>query len=92
VCDTCLERYWAGQWFCPKCEREEEEVSVVDNEILNDCKWYADKHRGKNVKSGPHWSTVIRFTPLFDEAVRLQQRVDTLERYISDYCSSAEVE
>jgi len=60
---------------------------MVDNEILNDCKWYADKHRGKNVKSGPHWSTIIRFPILFDEAVRLRERVDTLEKCISDYCS-----
>lgn len=57
------------------------------NEILNDCSWFAEKHRGKNKLSGAHWSTIIRFTPLFDEATRLQQRVDTLEAYIADYCA-----
>lgn len=56
-----------------------------NNEILNDCAWFAEKYRGKNKQSGPHWSTIIRFTPLFDEATRLQQRVDTLEAYISDF-------
>ena len=56
-----------------------------NNELLNDCSWFAEKHRGKNKTSGAHWSTIIRFTPLFDEAVRLQQRVDTLEAYISDF-------
>jgi uncharacterized Zn finger protein (UPF0148 family) len=30
VCDTCLEQDWAGQWFCPKCERGEEEEEVSD--------------------------------------------------------------
>ena len=58
-----------------------------NNEILNDCSWFAEKHRGKNKQSGAHWSTIIRFTKLFDEATRLQQRVDTLETYIADYCA-----
>ena len=49
-----------------------------NNKILNDCAWFAEKHRGKNKRSGPHWSTIIRFTPLFDEAVRLQNQVRTL--------------
>lgn len=55
------------------------------NEIIDDCKWFAEKHRGKNKQSGPHWSTIIRFPKLYDEAIRLQKRVDTLETYISDF-------
>ena len=51
----------------------------MNNEILDDCKSFAEIHRGKNKKSGPHWSTIIRFSKLFDEAVRLQQKVDELE-------------
>jgi hypothetical protein len=58
---------------------------IQDNEILADCAWFADKHRGKNKQSGPYWSTIIRFPKLYDEAVRLQKRVDTLEDYIADY-------
>src|SRR5574343_1224484 len=58
-----------------------------NNEILNDCSWFAEKHRGKNKLSGAHWSTIIRFPKLYDEAIRLQHRVDTLEDYIADYCS-----
>ena len=42
-----------------------------NNELLNDCSWFAEKHRGKNKQSGPHWSTIIRFTKLFDEAEKL---------------------
>jgi hypothetical protein len=60
---------------------------IQDNEILADCAWFADKHRGENKQSGPYWSTIIRFPKLYDEAIRLQQRVDTLEDYIADYCS-----
>ena len=58
-----------------------------NNELLNDCSWFAEKHRGKNKTSGAHWSTIIRFPKLYDEAVRLQKRVDTLEDYIADYCA-----
>lgn len=61
------------------------ETLPSNNELLIDCKWFADRHRGKNKLSGPHWSTIIRFPKLYDEAVRLQQRVDTLEKYIADY-------
>jgi len=50
----------------------------MNNEILDDCKQFADRHRGKNRLSGPHWSTIIRFAPLYDEAVRLQNQVRTL--------------
>ena len=53
-----------------------------NNELLNDCAWFAEKHRGKNKQSGPYWSTIIRFTPLFDEAARLQQMVNTLKAII----------
>ena len=57
----------------------------MNNEILDDCKSFAEKHRGKNKQSGPHWSTIIRFTKLFDEAWRLDHRVDFLEEYLSDF-------
>ena len=58
-----------------------------NNKILNDCSWFAEEYRDMNKQSGAHWSTIIRFTPLFDEAVRLQQRVDALEAYVADYCA-----
>ena len=50
-----------------------------NNELLNDCAWFAEKHRGKNKQSGAHWSTIIRFAPLFDEAVRLQKENNKLK-------------
>lgn len=49
------------------------------NEILNDCSWFAEKYRDNNKTSGPHWSTIIRFPKLFDEAVRLQNLVFAYE-------------
>ena len=38
---------------------------------LEDMRQFADRHRGKNIQSGPHWSTVIRFPVLFDEFEKL---------------------
>ncbi len=38
---------------------------------IEDFRPYADKHRGKNVMSGPHWSLVLRFPVLFDEYEKL---------------------
>jgi hypothetical protein len=61
---------------------------IQDNEILADCAWFADKHRGKNKQSGPHWSTIIRFPRLYDEAVRLQAETERLREaliYISNF-------
>ena len=52
----------------------------MKTEILDDCKQFADRHRGKNKQSGAHWSTIIRFAPLYDEAVRLQKRIAELEQ------------
>lgn len=57
---------------------------MMENEILKDCKWFAERHRGKNKTSGPHWSTIIRFTRLFDEAVRLQEKVNQLEKEVHE--------
>ena len=55
-----------------------------NNEILNDCSWFAEKHRGKNKQSGAHWSTIIRFTKLFDEAVRLQAENEKLKEALRE--------
>ncbi len=38
---------------------------------IEDMRQFADRHRGKNVTSGPHWPTIIRFPILFDEYERL---------------------
>lgn len=61
----------------------------LPTDLLADCKSFADKHRGKNIRSGPHWSLVIRFPKLYDEAVRLLQKVNALEAHIiqnNEYC------
>lgn len=40
--------------------------------LLEDCQQFADRHRGRNVMSGPHWSLVIRFVKLFDYACQME--------------------
>lgn len=42
------------------------------SKLLEDCAWFANRHRGKQVTNGPHWSTVIRFTKLYDYACELE--------------------
>ena len=34
-------------------------------------KWFADRYCGRNSRSGPHWSAVIRIPFMYDEIVRL---------------------
>ena len=41
---------------------------------------YADKHRGKYVRSGPHWPLVLRYPVLFDEYEKLV-KINTNEQY-----------
>ena len=41
--------------------------------FLEDCQPFASRHRGKNKKSGPHWSLIIRFVKLFDYACEMEE-------------------
>jgi hypothetical protein len=38
---------------------------------IEDMRYYANRHRGKNKLSGPHWPLVYRFPILFDEYEKL---------------------
>ena len=40
---------------------------------METLKFYADKYRGKNKMTGPHWSAVIRIPFMYDEIVRLAE-------------------
>lgn len=40
--------------------------------LLEDCQQFAERHRGRNVTSGPHWSLIIRFVKLFDYACEME--------------------
>lgn len=42
------------------------------SKILDDCSWFANRHRGQHKTSGPHWSTIIRFVRLYDYACELE--------------------
>jgi len=55
---------------------------------FEDYRWLADRHRGTKCTTGPHWPMVIRFTPLFDEALRantkeLEYKMAILQIYAS---------
>lgn len=50
---------------------------------IEDMRPYADRHRGKHLKSGPHWSLVLRFPILFDEVERLQRELKSKEIIIA---------
>lgn len=40
--------------------------------LLEDCQQFAERHRGRYVTSGPHWSLIIRFVKLFDYACQME--------------------
>lgn len=47
---------------------------------IEDLRYYADKHRGKNKTTGPNWPILLRFPELFDEYVKMSKLYDkTLE-------------
>ena len=47
---------------------------------IEDYRPYADKHRGKYVRSGPHWPLVLRYPVLFDEYEKLV-KINAEEQY-----------
>lgn len=51
---------------------------------LEDMRPYADRHRGKHVMSGPHWSLVLRFPILFDQYEETLARAETAERELRE--------
>jgi len=50
---------------------------------IEDMRRFANKHRGKNVLSGPHWATIIRFLILFDEYEKTITRAEAAEAGIT---------
>ena len=50
------------------------EVNCSKRFDIEDMRFYADKHRGKFVTSGPHWPLVLRFPVLFDEYVHMHSK------------------
>ena len=46
---------------------------------IKDMRIFANRHRGKNKLSGPHWSTIIRFPILFDEYKKMKSRAEQAE-------------
>lgn len=55
-----------------------------------DTKFYADKLRGHCNTSGPWWSTLLRFVPMFDEVTRLQSALTTAQEENKRYKDALE--
>lgn len=53
--------------------------------LLDDCMPFANRHRVRHVKSGPHWSLIIRFVKLFDYACDMEAAL----KEISDLAGTA---
>lgn len=56
----------------------------MDDKQFETCRWYADRLRGRHVTSGPWWSIVCRYVPLFDEVVRLRSEIDRLNAELAN--------
>ncbi|MHB8961993.1 MAG: hypothetical protein ACYC5K_02450 [Saccharofermentanales bacterium] len=46
--------------------------------LLDDCLPFANRHRGRHVTSGPHWSLIIRFVKLFDYACQMEAALNEI--------------
>lgn len=57
---------------------------------LEDFRPYADRHRGKYVKSGPHWPLILRFPILFDEHERVVAENTRLRSFIEQLVAKCE--
>ena len=52
--------------------------------LLDDCLPFANRHRGKYVTSGPHWSLIIRFVKLFDYACQMEAALNEIADFSGD--------
>ena len=76
-CHECGEDF--ARYIVGRTEQSNSDVSMTQGVLTNiktpfsieDFRPYADRHRGKNVLSGPHWPLVLRYPVLFDEYEKL---------------------
>ena len=45
---------------------------------MDDCSQFANRHRGRYVTSGPHWSLIIRFVKLYDYACQMEAALNEI--------------
>ena len=60
--------------------------------FYDDCRFYADKLRGRHITSGPWWSVITRFVALFDRAEYLEKENAKLRADDNDKNDGAEPE
>src|SRR5574343_185614 len=53
--------------------------------LLDDCQQFAERHRGRNITSGPHWSLIIRFVKLFDYACQMEMALQQIDNWAKAY-------
>ena len=60
------------------------------SEELEEFKFYADRFRGMNKVSGPHWSAILRIPKMYDMIVALQQQNAALVEQLKEANEDAE--
>lgn len=55
---------------------------------LEDMRQFAERHRNRVYTSGPHWSTMARFTLLFDECEKVMKENSILKKRIENLSMS----
>ena len=85
-CHECGEDF--AKYIVGRTEQSNSDVTMTQGVLTNiktpfsieDFRLYADRHRGKNVLSGPHWPLVLRYPVLFDEYEKLVN-INAQEQY-----------
>jgi len=85
-CQECGEDF--AKYIVGRTEQSNSDVSMTQDVLTTiktsfdteDFRPYADRHRNKYVRSGPHWPLVLRYPVLFDEYEKTLTRAESAEK------------